>query len=159
MADPITDVLDTTPDTAILREWQELWETPGHREALLRTLELLRALNERGLLDAARATFEGSDSASRSLQDFLAKSQTLKLARNLKALYELLAALDLEPLLQPGPRPARPPAPGAPASAARPSMGLLELRRRLKDPDVSAGLDVVLEALAQVGRARHRPPQ
>ncbi len=151
MSEPTTSVIDTRPDTAVLREWKEIWDSPAHREALLRTLELLKSLNERGLLDAARATFEGSDAAAHSIEEFLRESQNLRVARNLRALYTLLASLDFERILSP--KTSFTGARGGEGSR-RPPMGLIELRRRLKDPVVAAGLEIVLEALAQVGRSR-----
>ncbi len=144
MAEPITEVVDPEADRALLREWEALWAVPGRSEAVGRTLDLLRALDERGLLDAGRAVLEGNPAASHAVTEFLAQSQQLRVARNVRAVFELLATVDL----------------GSLAGARRPSgapvrpMGLLELRRRLRDPDVSAGLALVLDALARLGRSR-----
>jgi len=145
VAEPIAEVVDRPDDDALRREIQALWATPGQREAVERTLDLLRALNERGLLDGARAILEGNEASGRAIREFLMRSQDLRIARNLRAAFELLAAIDLGGGGRGAGR-----SPGAPA---RP-MGLLELRRRLRDPDVSAGLEVVLGALAAIGRAR-----
>ncbi len=150
MAEPITEVVDPEADRALLREWEELWAVPGRSEAVARTLDLLRALDERGLLDAGRAVLEGNPAASHAVTEFLTQSQQLRVARNVRAVFELLATVDLGSLAA---------ARGASGATVRP-MGLLELRRRLRDPDVSAGLALVLDALARLGRSRVRraPP-
>ena len=154
MADPITEVVRSPEgeERELLEEWRELWELPGQREALEHAARLLQALDEHGYLEAARATVEGGPAVQASLDRFLAESQRLRLARNLKVLFEFLSQLDLGPVLS------RPPvAAGAPPSErSSPRIGFWELRRRLRDPDVSEGLDAVLRALAEVGRARRR---
>jgi uncharacterized protein YjgD (DUF1641 family) len=154
MAEPITEIVETPDDGALLRDWEGLWKTPGQREAIERALDLLRAIDERGLLEGARATIEGGDAAGRALEEFLARSRHLRLARNARVAFELVSSLDLEALLRPPRSTAGGPSPNG--STGRP-MGLLELRRRLRDPDVSAGLDTVLAVLAEIGRARRRP--
>jgi uncharacterized protein YjgD (DUF1641 family) len=147
MSEPATEIVDTPDEQALWREWEELWNRPGHREAVERTLLLLRSLNDRGLLDGAQAVVEGGNASSRALELFLVQSRNLRVARNARTLYEIFARIDLESLTR------RAAGAGGPAGPPRP-MGLLELRRRLRDPEVSAGLEVVLAALAQVGRAR-----
>ena len=144
MAEPITEIADAPDDAALRRDVPALGSTPGQREAIGQALELLRALNERGLLDGARAIVEGNDASAQAIREFLTRSQDLGIARNLRIVFEWLSAIDLAATAPPGAEPVRP-------------MGLLELRRRLRDPDVSAGLDAVLRALAAIGRAARRP--
>jgi uncharacterized protein YjgD (DUF1641 family) len=147
MAEPISDVEVPETDAALLAEWHAVWSVPGQADAIARALDLLRALNDRGLLDAGRALLTDEPTAAQALTEFLRQSRNLRVARNLRALWEVLAAIDLDRVSRrSGPGPGR-------ASAARP-MGLWELRRRLRDPDVSAGLQLVLDALAEVGRSR-----
>ncbi len=153
MAEPITTIVRSNDDEELWRAWQELWETPGQREAVERTLDLLRALNERGLLDAARSSVEGGPAVQESIRRFLTESEHLRLAQNLRAIYEVVSAIDLGSIVG---RSASSPVPGAPPREAARPMTLLELRRRLRDPDVSEGMRTVLETLAQVGRLRRR---
>lgn len=150
MGEPISRVTSGPDDGALLAEWQELLERPGHREAIERTLELLRALSERGYLDTARAAVDGEPAVQEALATFLRESRNVPLARNLRALYELLSCVDLEALRR---------TPAAPGGRGRRSagIGLLEIRRRLRDPDVAAGLRAVLDALASVGRSLREP--
>jgi uncharacterized protein YjgD (DUF1641 family) len=156
MAEPIHEVAPPEDEAALLAEWQALWSVPGRAEAVAETLDLLRALHERGLLDAGRALLTDDATATAALVEFLRQSRNLRVARNVRALWEILASVDLDRVVAPpgaGPTRRTPPRP----------MGLLELRRRLRDPDVSAGVAVVLEALAAVGRSTRaggagRPP-
>jgi uncharacterized protein YjgD (DUF1641 family) len=144
MAEPITEVATAGADAALLVEWRDLWSGPGRAEAIEHALDLLRALDERGMLDAGRALLRDDPAASRALTGFLHDAQSLRIARNLRALAELLSVVDLDRVGARGS--------AADAGALRP-MGLLELRRRLRDPDVSAGVHRVLDALAEIGRA------
>jgi uncharacterized protein YjgD (DUF1641 family) len=146
MAEPIHEVALPEDDTALLAEWQALWSVPGRAEAVAEALDLLRALHERGLLDAGRALLTDDATATAALVEFLRQSRNLRVARNVRALWEILASVDLDRAV------ARTGAGPTAGTAPRP-MGLLELRRRLRDPDVSAGVAVVLEALAAVGRS------
>jgi uncharacterized protein YjgD (DUF1641 family) len=146
MAEPIHEVAPLEDDTALLAEWQALWSVPGRAEAVAEALDLLRALHERGLLDAGRALLTDDATATAALVEFLRQSRNLRVARNVRALWEILASVDLDRAV------ARTGAGPTAGTAPRP-MGLLELRRRLRDPDVSAGVAVVLEALAAVGRS------
>jgi uncharacterized protein YjgD (DUF1641 family) len=146
MSEPTTEIVRPPDDDELFREWRALWETPGHREAIERTVSLLRALNERGYLDAAEATIEGGPAVQAALARFLAQSQDIRLAQNLKVLFELASRIDVATALGRS---------GAgPGDGAAPPMGLLELRRQLRDPEVSAGLRTVLRLLGAVGRAQ-----
>ncbi len=148
MSEPIHDLAPPEDDAALLAEWQALWSVPGRAEAIAQALDLLRALNERGLLDAGRALLTDDSTATAAVVEFLRQSRNLRVARNLRALWEVLASVDLGRI-------------GSGAAArSRPDvrpMGFLELRRRLRDPEVSAGLSIVLEALAAIGRTRRGP--
>ncbi|HTT74149.1 MAG TPA: DUF1641 domain-containing protein [Thermoplasmata archaeon] len=148
MAEPISEIVGSPDDEDLIREWRTLWETPGHRAAIERTVALLRALNEHGYLDAVEATVEGGPAVQAALARFLAQSQDVRLAQNLKVLFELAARVDLKTTLGAAGGPGH-----APSPARRP-MGLFELRRRLRDPDVSAGIETLLELFAALGRAQ-----
>jgi len=147
MAEPIQEVAPLGDEAALVAELQTLWSVPGRAEAAAHTLDLLRALHERGLLDAGRALLTDDAATTSAVVEFLRQSRNLRVARNVRALWEVLASVDLDRVVaRPGPN-------VGPGGGVRP-MGLLELRRRLRDPDVSAGLAMVLDALAAVGRSR-----
>ncbi len=153
MSEPTREIVrGSADDRELLSEWRAALTDPARREAIEHALELLRALNDHGVLDAARATVEGGPAVQASLDRFLAQGERLRLARNLRVLFELLSVLDLEAIGT-----AAAPTDGSSGGRAGPApLGIWEIRRRLRDPEVSEGLRAVLAALAELGRARRR---
>ncbi len=124
--------------------------------ALLETLALLEALHERGVLDAMVAFFQRGDDVLRLVVDRLDQPAYSDGIRNALTLTQSLAAFDQETLattqrmVTGGIR--------AFASAQPPAkpLGVFDLLRALKDPDVSAGLTAALALLKGIGAAQRQ---
>src|SRR5579863_2667641 len=115
-----------------------------HSEALLESLALLQALRQSGALDLLLALFQKSDDVLRIVMDTLAQPAYGDGLKNAVTLTQSLSMLD-EPTMATTQRMVL----GglrafAGASPPAKPLGILDLVRALRDPDVSAG---------QIGRA------
>ncbi len=140
MANP-TRRIEPAPAAEELRdELRAVWDGDGRREAVEHLFDLLVALDRAGLLEAGRAVLEGSADSARSvgrLTRIATSHPWVRRARTMAGWADAVSSRIEDPRRAP--------------ATDRP-FGLLELRRRLRDPNVSAGLRVVLDALEAIGR-------
>ncbi|HEY7341645.1 MAG TPA: DUF1641 domain-containing protein [Ktedonobacterales bacterium] len=124
--------------------------------ALLEALALLQSLHQRGILEALAALFQKGDDVLGIAMDTLAQPAYSNGAKNALMLAQTLSALDEETLATSqrmvvsgvhGFANAKPP--------AKP-LGVFDLLRALKDPDVSAGLAATLGLLKGIGAAQRQ---
>lgn len=124
--------------------------------ALLEALALLQSLHQRGILEALAALFQKGDDVLGITMDTLAQPAYSRGAKNALALAQTLSALDEETLATSqrmvvngvrGFTNAKPP--------VKP-LGVFDLLRALKDPDVSAGLAATLGLLKGIGAAQRQ---
>ncbi|MCL6594100.1 MAG: DUF1641 domain-containing protein [Alicyclobacillus sp.] len=155
MAKPVTTVVmpvntESEQQTARLAELRA--EAAAGSDALQAAIQLLQALHERGVLELLTALFARGDRVLHSLVELLSQAETVRAIQNTLALAEQVGRLDP----QSWERCLTGLTAGLQAAAATPPperpLGLFELLRQLKDPDVSAGLATGLAFLRAVGR-------
>ena len=160
MANPTTVIArpETTPDEQRATALEALLEGASDQSgALLEGLALLQALHERGVLEALVAFFQKGDAALGVAMDTLAEQPTYTQgAKNAMTLAQSLGELD-EPTVATTQRMVRDGL-RAFATAQRPAkpLGVFDLLRALKDPDVSAGLASVIALLKGFGAAQRQ---
>lgn len=121
------------------------------RTALDHFLELLRLLDERGLLRLASDFAASNDDLLRVAVDWLTRPGTVRAVRNLRVLLEALERIDpkrLERLITEAGRAAEQASRVAPTERR---VGTLALLRQLGDPETNRGLRVLLAALKEFG--------
>lgn len=130
-----------------------------HSSALLEGLALLQSLHERGVLEALTALAQQGDAALGVAMDTLSQPAYGQGARNALTLAQSLGALDAPTMEQTQ----RMVTSGLRAfAAAQPPakpLGIFDLLRALKDPDVSAGLAAIIALLKGIGGERRRGGQ
>ncbi|HEY1389339.1 MAG TPA: DUF1641 domain-containing protein [Ktedonobacterales bacterium] len=147
----------TTPEDKRATAREALLEGASDNSPALReALALLQSLHQRGILDALVALFEKGDDVLGIAMDTLAQPAYSSGAKNALVLAQTLSALDEETMARSqrmvvggvrGFANARPP--------AKP-LGVFDLLRVLKDPDVSAGLAATLGLLKGIGAAQRQ---
>lgn len=159
MARPTTVIArpETTPEEVRATALEALLEgASDNSPALLEALALLQSLHQRGILEALAALFQKGDDVLGIAMDTLAQPAYSNGAKNALVLAQTLSALDEETLATSqrmvvggvqGFANAQPP--------AKP-LGVFDLLRALKDPDVSAGLAATLGLLKGIGAAQRQ---
>lgn len=125
-------------------------------QSLLEALALLETLHQRGILEALAAFFQKGDVVLGIAMDTLAQPAYSKAAKNALILAQTLSSLDEETMAASQ----RMVASGAQgfANAQPPAkpLGIFDILRSLKDPDVSAGLAAILGLLKGIGAAQRQ---
>lgn len=160
MAKPTTVIArpETTPESERATALETLLEGASDQSgALLEALALLRALHERGVLEALVAFFQKGDDVLGVAMETLAEQPTYTLgAKNAMTLAQSLGELD-EPTVATTQRMVSGGL-SAFANAQRPAkpLGVFDVLRALKDPDVSAGMAAVIALLKGFGAAQRQ---
>lgn len=134
-------------------------QTAADADGLMDGLKLLQAMHDRGVLELLVALFDRGDKVMRSLVDILDKpgaTNTLKMAMTAM---QTVSEIDSEAMLKglngfsagiqnamDAPRQSRP-------------LGVFELMRQVKDPDVSAAVHAGLAFLKGMGQTLRSDPQ
>jgi uncharacterized protein YjgD (DUF1641 family) len=125
-----------------------------HKTAVLEALDLLQGLHDRGVLPLFIGLLRAGDEVLAVLVNELNKPDSVRAIRNLVGLTEALGALDAEKL--------RPLVSGinsglAEQQAQPQKTGLLGLWQAMQNPEVNAGLTMVLNMLKGIGKAYGGP--
>ncbi|MCL6637423.1 MAG: DUF1641 domain-containing protein [Alicyclobacillus sp.] len=155
MAKPVTTVVmpaNAAGEQQAARLAELRAEAAAGSDALQAALQLLQALHERGVLELLTALFARGDRVLNSLVELLSQAETVRAMQNLLTLAAQIGQLDP----QRWERCLAGVAAGLQAAAVTPPparpLGVFELLRQLKDPDVSAGLAAGLAFLKAVGK-------
>ncbi|WP_026962260.1 DUF1641 domain-containing protein [Alicyclobacillus herbarius] len=155
MAKPLTHVIPIVADeTADTGKFERPQLTAEDREALGELLRLVRALHARGVLSLASALLEKGDEVLDILVHLANQPRAVRGLKNLMVAAETLSAVDLSRLSQvvEGAAVGLQCAETQRETLAEP-VGLFGLLSTLADPDVSAGIRLLISALQGVGRA------
>lgn len=128
-----------------------------HTDALLSGLALLQSLHQRGVLEALAALAQKSDDALGIAMDTLAQPAYSQGAKNALILAQMLSSLEEETLVTTQRMVASGVRAFAGAQPPAKPLGVFDVLRALKDPDVSAGLAAVLALLKGIGAAQRKP--
>ncbi|MCL6632519.1 MAG: DUF1641 domain-containing protein [Alicyclobacillus herbarius] len=155
MAKPLTHVIPIVADeTADTGRFERPQLTAEDREALGELLRLVRALHARGVLSLASALLEKGDEVLDILVHLANQPRAVRGLKNLMVAAETLSVVDLSRLSQvvEGAAVGLQRAETQRETLAEP-VGLFGLLSTLADPDVSAGIRLLISALQGVGRA------
>jgi uncharacterized protein YjgD (DUF1641 family) len=126
-------------------------ELTKDREAMLHFLELIRLLDEKGVLRIATDFAANNEELLRVSVDWLSRPGTLRAIQNLRVLLEALERIDpkrLEKLITEAGHAADLASQVGPPGRR---VGVLALLRQLGDPETNRGLRVLLAALKDFG--------
>jgi uncharacterized protein YjgD (DUF1641 family) len=147
----------TTPEEERAAALEALLEgASDNSPALLEALALLQSLHQRGILEALAALFQKGDDVLGIAMDTLAQPASSNGAKNALILAQTLSSLDEETLARSQRMVANGVRGFAHAQSPAKPLGVFDLLRALKDPDVSAGLSAILGMLKGVGAAQRQ---
>jgi uncharacterized protein YjgD (DUF1641 family) len=126
-------------------------EVEKDREALGHFLELVRVLDERGVLRLAGDFAAANEELVRVGTDWLTRSGTQRAIRNLRVLVEALERIDPDKLERLIGEVGRAVDRGTSVGPSERPLGAFALLRQLGDPDTNRGLRVLLAALKDFG--------
>ena len=127
-----------------------------HSDALLEAVALLQSLHERGVLEALTALFQQGNEVLGVAMETLAQPAYGQGARNALTIAQSFAAVDEETMAT-SQRMVRGGLRGfAKAQPPAKPLGVFDLLRALKDPDVSAGVAATLALLKGIGAAQRQ---
>jgi uncharacterized protein YjgD (DUF1641 family) len=126
-------------------------QTALDADGLVEGLKLLQAMHDRGVLELLVAVFERGDRVLQKLVDFAAQPGTTQVMKNLAVAMEMWSQLDSGDIQKLAHGVSSGLASAKEVSAPKP-IGVFELLRELKDPDVSAAVRAVLAFLKGFGQ-------
>jgi uncharacterized protein YjgD (DUF1641 family) len=160
MAQPIQKIVRPVKSEAELeaeRLAEVRKETAADADGLIEALKLLQAMHDRGALELVAAIFQRGDRVLNILVDILAQPGATNALKNVIAVAEAFGQVDAESILKYGKGVSAGLANAskfahAAESAASKPLGIVELVKQLKDPDVSAAVRVGLAFLKGFGQ-------
>ncbi len=148
MSEPIREVVRAGPPGS---EVAPSVEFEGSEESMRHFLELVRVLDERGVLRLVRDLVENNEELVRVALDWLSRPENIRAVENVRALVRAAERIDPARLEATGTALVR----ALDAAASAPddgrSRGALSVLRQLGEPDANRGLRILLEILRALG--------
>lgn len=116
---------------------------------------LISAANKSGILTLLRSLFENKGSSMDEISDELVKPKNIRFVRNLMSIYTLLSNIDPE-IVRSFMLTLAKAVDSSPDMKSEGPMGLLALRSKMRDPDVSVGMRVLFETARGFTRKAER---
>ncbi|GMA51641.1 hypothetical protein GCM10025857_29980 [Alicyclobacillus contaminans] len=132
-------------------------------DGLRQTLQLLQAMHDRGVLELFTALFERGDKVLGLAVQVLSEPENVRALKNVITGLQWLTSVDVDALRNyqqgalEGIKQARAAASAVSGGAPQKPLGVFELMKQLKDPDVSAALRVGLAFLKGFGQSMRQP--
>lgn len=153
VAEPIHEVAapaTPTPSELLAEEVQ------GSKEAVANFLELLRVLDEQGLLRTMTDFLRSNEEILRFAADWLSRPRNLRAVQNLRRVLETLDRVDPERLDRILTEVTEAVERAAAVEPAGPRLGGFAVMRQLGEPETNRGLRVLLAALSKFGTVGER---
>lgn len=155
MSEPISKIQRITVDkkTQKKRDLAEIESAlAGNKEAVLRTIDLLGSLNERGILELLNGLFAQGDEVFKIAVQEINKPNNARLLENLVGLAGVLGAVDMKSVKTVTERAANGFGEAAAGAVDEEPVKLFELLGALKDPEINRSIAMLLKFLKGMGK-------